>query len=139
MIHDLTVDKPRSPKVRLHNIAGLARFFDKVRARAGGALGEYKVGETSELDRQLKTFLNFDFDIIFSRAKVDSTDEELWEIISDGNILPDETECNVWSDQMESMKLIDDPERTKYAGHVIEVMKLPADITTFDFIDLGDK
>ena len=47
---DLTLDPPRSPRLRLAQCDFLPRSIDKVRATLpGGNLGDYKLGGTTEL------------------------------------------------------------------------------------------
>lgn len=142
MINDLTTTFPRRPHERFHNIAALPRFFDKVRARANSKLGEYVLAANSELDRELAEFLNIDFDTFFAKpavSKIDSTDEKLFAALSESAYFPEEPDIAAWSDKMEKMRLVDDPERQKYAKMAIEKGNLPPDITTFDWLVLGDK
>ncbi len=139
MIHDLTTQKPRSPKERYEGIISLPRFFDKLRAKASNALGEYMVGPESALDKMIIDFISLDFDALLQFATPEKTDEELFNFIKENSKLPSVDECAVWSDGIESMKLIEDPSRQAYAKIVIEKMNLPQDITTLDWLILGDK
>lgn len=139
MIHDLTTQKPRSPKERYEGIISLPRFFDKLRAKASNALGEYMVGSDSALDKMIIDFISLDFDALLQFATAEKTDEELFNFIKENSKLPTSDECVVWSDGIESMKLVEDPSRQAYAKIVIEKMNLPQDITTLDWLILGDK
>lgn len=133
--------KPRSPKEKYNNIVALPRLFDKIRADKAGTLGDYKVGPTSELDRQLQAFLGFDFDMMLSKSDADQSDDDMWKVlvetIADKKI-PDEHEINTWSENMLNMKLAEDPERVPYRDIVIEKMNLSPDITTFDWLEMTD-
>ncbi len=134
---------PRSPKESYNNVVGLPRMFDKMRANASNTLGEYKVGENSELDRQIRDFLQFDFDTVLPQVKAESTDEELWNLLvqsitDSGHTVKSDSEIAEWSDSMLSMKLKEDPERVAYRDIVISKMNLPDDITTFDWLVMGD-
>ena len=133
--------KPRSPKEKYNNIVALPRLFDKIRAEKAGTLGDYKVGPTSELDKQLQAFLGFDFDLLLSQSDADQSDEYLFntlvQTIPDKKI-PDEGEVNTWSETMLNMKLAEDPERVPYRNIVIEKMNLSPEITTFDWLEMTD-
>lgn len=139
MIYDLTTQKPRSPKERYEGIISLPRFFDKLRAKASNALGEYMVGPESALDKVIIDFLSLDFNAILQFATPEKTDRELFDFLKEHARLPSIDECTVWSDHIEKMKLIEDPSRQAYAKIVIEKMNLPQDITTLDWLILGDK
>lgn len=159
MINNLKTQSPRSPKETHENIVGLPRLFDKLRARANSsesdALGEYKTGESSELDRQIMTFLsgenvssgsneNFvdlrkNFENVFSTVTKDSTDEEIFNLILSAQPnLPSNEERIAWSEKMLKMKFVDDPDRTAYSSMLIEKMDLDPDITSFDFLLIGE-
>lgn len=139
MIHDLTSQKPRSPKERYEGIISLPRFFDKLRAKASNTLGEYMVGPESALDKMIIDFISLDFDALLRLATPEKADEELFNFVKENSKLPSVDECAVWSDGIESMKLIEDPSRQAYAKIVIEKMSLPQDITTLDWLILGDR
>ncbi len=139
MIYDLTKQKPRSPKERYEGIIALPRFFDKLRARASGALGEYMVGPESALDKMIIDFISLDFDALLQFATPEKTDGELFNFLKENSKLPTTDECAMWSDGIENMKLTEDPSRQAYAKIVIEKMNLPQDITTLDWLILGDK
>lgn len=138
MINNLTIQKPRSPKERYNDIIALPRFFDKLRAKAAGNLGEYLVGQESSLDIQLSEFLKLDFQKMFDFADSEKTDEELFDFIKDNFDIPSKDDCVAWSNEMENMQLRNDPLRQKYSQIVIEKMGLPEDITTLDWLILGD-
>lgn len=138
MINNLITQKPRSPKERYNDIIALPRFFDKLRAKASGNLGEYLVGTESSLDNQLSEFLKLDFDKVFDFAGAEKTDEEYFDFIKSNFDVPSQDICIAWSNNMESMQLRNDPLRQKYSQIVIEKMGLPEDITTFDWLILGD-
>ncbi len=154
MINNLKTQPPRSPKEKYENIVGLPRLFDKLRARAnhtvegatGSALGEYKTGEASELDRQIMIFLGGEggnlrenFENVFSAVTKDSTDEEIFNmILSAQPNLPSDEERIAWSEKMLAMKFIEDPDRTAYAAKLIESMNLDPEITSFDFLLVGE-
>lgn len=139
MIYDLITQKPRSPKERYEGIISLPRFFDKLRAKASNALGEYMVGPESALDKMIIDFLSLDFNAILQFATPEKTDRELFDFLKEHAHLPSIDECIAWSDHIEKMKLIEDPSRQAYAKIVIEKMNLPQDITTLDWLILGDK
>lgn len=135
--------KPRSPKESYNKAVGLPRMFDRMRANASGTLGEYKVGENSELDRQIRAFLQFDFDAVLPQVEAESTDEEIWNLlvqstVDNGHVVKSESEIAEWSDSMLNMKLKEDPERVAYRDAVIAKMGLPDDITTFDWLVMSD-
>lgn len=160
MINNLKTEPPRSPKEKYENIVGLPRLFDKLRARANdtvegaaeNAIGEYKTGEASELDRQIMIFLGGkgetgekseslreNFENVFSNVTKDSTDEEIFKmILSAQPNLPSDEERIAWSEKMLAMKFIEDPDRTTYASKLIESMNLDPEITSFDFLLIGE-
>lgn len=133
------MQKPRSPKERYEGIIALPRFFDKLRAKSSGALGEYVVGKDSSLDNQIAEFIKLDFEKMFAFMDSEKTDEECFIFIKENFNVPPHDKCISWSDDMENMQLRHDPLRQKYAQTIIEKMKLPEDITTFDWLMLGDK
>lgn len=139
MIHNLITQKPRSPKERYEGIISLPRFFDKLRAKASNTLGEYLVGPDSALDVYILEFLKIDFEKMLSVVTPETTDEEIYVYIREHGEVPTRDICDTWSDSIEHMKLIDDPSRQAYAKIVIEKMNLPSDITTLDWLLLGDK
>ncbi len=57
---------------------------------------------------------------------------------SGGHSAKSDSEIAAWSDGMLNMKLKEDPERVAYRDMVIEKMSLPDDITTFDWLCMGD-
>lgn len=143
MINDLTIDKPRSPKEVFKDLVALPRLCDKLRARANNKLGEFKTGETSELDRQLLNFLSNsnnlleNFENVFSSITPTTSDEEIFNLIESAEPnLPSEEKRKEWSEKMLNMKFIDDPDRTAYAKTLIEKMNLDPNITTFDFLEI---
>ena len=138
MIKNLILQKPRSPKERYEGIISLPRFFDKLRASAFETLGEYMVGPDSALDNQIIAFLNIDFEQLSAFLTPEKTDEEIFAFIEEHFSVPTLEECSAWSDTIEKMKLLDDPARQAYAKIVIEKMQLPEDITTLDWLILGD-
>lgn len=147
MINNLTNQPPRSPKDKYENLVALPRMFDKLRARANNSLGEYKTGEASELDRQLCDFIGSDlrknFENVFSTVTPESTDEEIYNLIlnyieNSGGTMPADEDKGKWSENMLNMKFIDDPDRTAYASMLIEKMNLDPNITSFDFLLIGE-
>lgn len=138
MIKNLILQKPRSPKERYEGVISLPRFFDKLRASAFETLGEYMVGPDSALDNQIIEFLKVDFEKLLAFMTPEKTDEEIFTFIKENFTVPSLEECTAWSDEVEKMKLLDDPARQAYAKIVIEKMHLPEDITTVDWILLGD-
>ena len=133
--------KPRSPKEKYNNIVALPRLFDKIRADKAGTLGDYKVGATSELDKQLQAFLGFDFDLLLSQSDANQSDEDLFNMLVQAipdKKIPDEGEINTWSETMLNMKLSEDPERIPYRNIVIEKMNLSPEVTTFDWLEMTD-
>lgn len=139
MIKDLTIQKPRSPKERHGGIISLPRFFDKLRAKSSEALGEYLVGYESALDKEIIEFLKIDFDKILEFVNPEKTDEEIFVFIKENFKVPSLEECGMWSENIENMKFVEDPSRQAYSKILIEKMNLPKDITTLDWIILGDK
>lgn len=138
MIKNLLLQKPRSPKERYEDIISLPRFFDKLRAYAFETLGEYIVGPDSALDAAIMELLKIDFETLTAFVTPEKTDEEIFLFIKENFSVPSSTVCAAWSDTIEQMKLRDDPARQAYAKMVIEKMNLPDDITTLDWIVLGD-
>ncbi len=139
MIQNLITQKPRSPKERYEGIISLPRFFDKLRAHAAQTLGEYKVGPDSALDKDLIDFLHIDFDKLAAFVTPDTPDEDVYTFIKEQFTVPSPDECVAWSDKIERVRLIDDPGRQAYAKMVIEKMNLPEDITTLDWLIVGDQ
>jgi hypothetical protein len=91
------------------------------------------------LDKKIIDFLSLDFNAIFQFTTPEKTDGELFDFLKEHARLPSVDECTTWSDHIEKMKLIEDPSRQAYAKIVIEKMNLPQDITTLDWLILGDK
>jgi hypothetical protein len=139
MRNNLTTQKPRSPKERYEGIISLPRFFDKLRAKSSNTLGEYMVGPDSALDKGIIEFLTVDFDTLLKFVTPEKTDEEIFSFVKENFKVPNLEDCNVWSDKIENMRLLDDPSRQAYAQIVIEKMNLPEDVTTLDWLILGDK
>ena len=97
------------------------------------------VGPDSALYKMIIDFISLDFNALLQFATAEKTDEELFDFIKENSKLPSGDECVAWSDDIENMKLIEDPSRQAYAKIVIEKMNLPQDITTLDWLILGDK
>ncbi len=72
---DLTKRPPRSPRVRLGNLAILPRMLDKGRAAIAGTLGDFHYD--CPLDGMLKAFLNFNADHLKDQMAEGKGDGEL--------------------------------------------------------------
>lgn len=136
---NLTLQPPRSPRVRLGGYVALARFLDKARADLAGQLGAYKLGPASELDAELLAFTGADFAAL--RAAAGSMDDEqIVRWLQQHGTARAEAEIQHWSESLERRLLRDDPARQAYARLVLERTGLPPETTTtFDFLDWDDR
>lgn len=96
------------------------------------------IGPESALDKMIIDFISLNFDALLEFITAEKTDEELFAFLKENCKLPSNDECIAWSDGIENMKLVEDPSRRAYAKIVIEKINLPEDITTLDWLMLGD-
>ena len=137
---DLTQGPPRSGYWRsVAGVAGAARMADKARAYKSGALGEYRYGEDSGLDRRVLGFLGVDAEAFAEAARLNPNDKELTEWVeANSDFNPqDRAAFNL---SVTSFGLHTAPDRERFLQRRSEICPERGDIETFvDLIDYDDE
>lgn len=135
---DLTKRPPRSPRVRLGNLAILPRMLDKGRAAIAGTLGDYHYD--CPLDGYLKAFLDFNADHLKDEIAMGKGDGELLEwVMAHSATKPSAVEIAAWSDYVTNTPPGDLKMRSFIHKKHEELAPHRTDIRTlFDLLDLDD-
>jgi hypothetical protein len=135
---DLTKQPPRSPKQRIGGYCILGRTIDKCRAELSGQIGDYHYN--CPLDQALFKFKEINGEDFKRAVKDDLTDQELIQWVNAHGKSKSQEEIRNWSDDMDKMSLIHDPEKRDY--FISECKKLgldPEKTTLFEWLDADDR
>ena len=135
---DLTKEAPRSPRMRIGGYAILARTYDKCSALIAGNIGEYHFD--CPLDNMLFGFKCVKGDDFKAEIEKGDSDEEMarWLDTHGEKQTPDKVRR--WSDGMEKVTLMDNPEKRDY--FIAETKKLgldPEKTSLFAWLETDDK
>lgn len=135
---DLTQHPPRSPRVRLGNIAILPRMLDKCRASLAGKNGEYHFD--CPLDQRCLSFLGIAADALKAEVAKGKGDGELlaW-ILESSTTKPSDWDIEQWSDWQNRRVVSDVETRDFFNGLHKKYGSAREDIASwFDLLDLDD-
>lgn len=136
---------PRSPKIRLGNIAHLGRIIDKIRLRHAGQIQDYNY-LTVGFDRYLLDFLKLDGSTFEQRVRDGGTDTEIldWVRAHMGSRSPEE--LAQWNQRIETSGPIDEAGKARFQQRLkdvaqkrgVPVSTLPPITTWADMIELDE-
>jgi hypothetical protein len=135
---DLTLNPPRSPRVRLGGYATLPRMLDKGRATIAGKNGEYHFA--CPLDQRLLEFIGIDPEALKKELAAGRSDTEVlaW-IQKNAKHQHSELEIHTWSAFQEQRVPGDVESREFFHGVHAKIAPKREDIMTwFDLLDLDD-
>jgi hypothetical protein len=135
---DLTLQAPRSPRVRLGGYVILPRMLDKGRAELAGTNGEYHFN--CPLDKRFLEFAGIDAEALKEQLAAGKGDGEILKWITENSAKqPNEIEVAVWSEFAEKRVASDVESRTFFNGAHTACAPHREDIATwFDLLDLDD-
>ncbi len=135
---NLTLEAPRSARVRLGGYAILARTIDKGRALLHADIGEYHYD--CPLDNYLFSFKGVTGDAFKEQLATGTTDEQLIAWLDAAGTPRTAAEITAWSDAAEAASFHGDPERGEwFDGEVTKLGLDPATATLFDLLEADDK
>ena len=135
---DLTKEPPRSPRLRLGGYVILARTTDKCRAFLAGNIGEYHYD--CPLDNILFGFKGVTGDDFKAQVQSGASDDDLGEWLDSHGVPKTPAEIKEWSDGMEKVTLVNDPEKKDYfIGECKKVGLDPYKATLFDWLEADDR
>jgi hypothetical protein len=133
---DLTQHPPRCVRVRLGPYIHLPRMLDKVRAFAGGKIGEYVY--PCPLDKQLLGFLGIDPDAVLAEVKKGRSDGEMLAWFN-AQTKRTEVEIDAWSNWREQQGPGSADAHGRFSASLTKAAPHREDIqTSFDRLDLDD-
>src|ERR671934_3092266 len=106
---DLTKEAPRSPRIRIGGYAILGRTIDKCRALIAGNIGDYHFD--CPLDNMLFGFKGVKGDDFKAQIENGASDQQMAEWLDQSGEKTTFDEIRRWSDEVESNRPYDDPER----------------------------
>ncbi len=135
---DLTKTAPRSPRVRVGGFVILGRTIDKCRALLGGDIGEYHFD--CPLDNVLFGFKGIKGDAFKEQVSSGASDEAMAEWVTSNGTSKSADEIKGWSDSMEKVTLVNDPEKKAYFIGECEKLGLdPYKTSLFEWLEADDK
>src|ERR1700682_1533341 len=135
---DLTMESPRSPRIRVGGYAILGRTLDKCRALVAGNIGEYHFD--CPLDNMLFGFKGIKGDHFKAQIANGASDQQMveWLDLNGEKRKPDQIQR--WSDEVEARRPYDDPERRDWFVEQTRPLGLdPSKISLFDWLEADDK
>jgi len=135
---NLTVQAPRSPRIRLGGYVILARTTDKCHAFLEGTIGDYHFD--CPLDNFLFGFKGVTGDDFKAQVQAGASDEALVEWLNTHGTPKTSEEIKAWSDGVEATKPYENPERRDWFAEQTTPLGLdPAKTTLFDWLEADDK
>ena len=141
----MSTQYPRSPKVRLGNIAHLGRIIDKIKLRQAGQIQDYNY-LTVGFDRYLLDFLELDDSAFEQRVRDGGTDKELldWVRAHMKNRTPEE--LDQWNQRIETSGPIDEAGKARFQQRLeavatkrgVPISTFPQITTWTDMIELDE-
>ncbi len=111
---------PRSPKIRLGNIAHLGRMIDKVRLRQAGQIQDYNY-LTVGFDRYLLDFLELDATAFEQRVCAGGTDNEILDWVRAHMKNRSQEEIAQWNQRIETSGPLDEAGKTRFQQRLNDV------------------
>jgi hypothetical protein len=135
---DLTQEPPRSPRIRIGGYALLARMADKGRAELARTHGSYHFG--CPLDEMLFEFKGVTADAVKAQLQAGLDDRQLAEWFDSNGITRTEQEKEDWSDEVESYRPYESPDKKEWFLEECEPLGLdPAESTLFEYLETDDQ
>ena len=142
----MSTQYPRSPKIRLGDIAHLGRIIDKIRLRHAGQIQDYNY-LTVGFDRYLLQFLELDASAFEQRVLLGGTDTDLldWVRVHMQNRSPEE--IAQWNQRIETSGPMDEAAKARFQQRLkdiaqkrgVSVSALPHITTWTDVIELDEE
>jgi len=141
----MSTQYPRSPKVRLGDIAHLGRMIDKIRLRHAGQIQDYNY-LTVGFDRYLLDFLELDGSAFEQRVHEGETDAEILDWVHAHMRSCSQEEIAQWNQRIETGGPMDEAGTARFQQRLKDVAKkrgvpvstLPHINTWADAIDLDE-
>jgi len=134
---NLSIEPPRSPRIRIRDYAILGRTLDKCRAHLGGTLGEYHYD--CPLDNILFGFKKITGEDFKACVKSGASDEEIADWLNRVGSSKTPEEIKTWSAQAEAWTPYDDPEKREwFVGECAPLGLDPKTSTLFDYLEADD-
>ncbi len=111
---------PRSPKIRLGNIAHLGRMIDKVRLRQAGQIQDYNY-LTVGFDRYLLDFLELDATAFEQRVCAGGTDNEILDWVRAHMKNRSQEEIAQWNQRIETSGPMDEAGKARFQQRLNDV------------------
>lgn len=111
---------PRSPKIRLGNIAHLGRMIDKVRLRQAGQIQDYNY-LTVGFDRYLLDFLELDATAFEQRVCAGGTDNEILDWVRAHMKNRSQEEIAQWNQRIETSGPLDEAGKARFQQRLNDV------------------
>lgn len=111
---------PRSPKIRLGNIAHLGRMIDKVRLRQAGQIQDYNY-LTVGFDRYLLDFLELDATAFEQRVCTGGTDNEILDWVRAHMKNRSQEEIAQWNQRIETSGPMDEAGKARFQQRLNDV------------------
>lgn len=135
---NLTIQPPRSPRVRLGGFTILPRILDKARAQVAGTNGDYNYNST--LDSLFFGFVGIDPAALLDEVATSKTDGEIlgW-ILGAATQKRSSWEICHWADWTQTFTVRDVGSRDWFTGEIKRLCPERSDIETiFDYLDVDD-
>lgn len=141
----MSAQYPRSPKIRLGNIAHLGRIIDKVRLRQAGQIQDYNY-LTVGFDRYLLDFLELDASVFEQRVRDGGTDTELLDWVRAHMKSRTQEEIAQWNERIETSGPMDEAGKARFQQRLenvarkrgVPISALPQVTTWADMIELDE-
>ncbi len=111
---------PRSPKIRLGNIAHFGRMIDKVRLRQAGQIQDYNY-LTVGFDRYLLDFLELDATAFEQRVCAGGTDNEILDWVRAHMKNRSQEEIAQWNQRIETSGPMDEAGKARFQQRLNDV------------------
>lgn len=113
---------PRSPKVRLGDIAHLGRIIDKIRLRQAGQIQDYNY-LTVGFDRYLLNFLELDASAFEQKVRDGGTDQEILDWVQAHMKNHSQEEIAQWNQRIEASGPMDEAGKARFQQRLEDVAK----------------
>lgn len=141
----MSAQYPRSPRVRLGEIAHLGRIIDKIRLRQAGQIQDYNY-LTVGFDRYLLDFLELDATAFEQRVRDGGTDQEILDWVRAHMKHRTQEEMAQWNQRIETSGPMDEAGKARFQQRLEDVAKkrgvpvatLPQISTWSDLIELDE-
>lgn len=135
---DLSKEAPHSPRERIAGFAIASRAVDKCRASVAGTPGEYHYD--CPLDNLLFRFKGISGDQFKAVVQTAKTYEDVGTWLQANGTTRTPVEIKIWSDDMETGSLMNNPEKRAYFIESCARLVLnPVTNTTFDWLEADDR